>query len=78
MRYIILTSLMSAVLQAALPHHEEIATGVWAAGFSAKHQSATCGWFVSGSATVLIDPPRGLDAATFLADVARLTGKPVR
>ncbi|MBI2827450.1 MAG: ThuA domain-containing protein [Planctomycetia bacterium] len=62
---------------AELPHHQEIARGVHAVGFADKYGSANCGWVATGEGTVLVDLPRGLDTAAFLADVAKESGKPV-
>jgi type 1 glutamine amidotransferase/glyoxylase-like metal-dependent hydrolase (beta-lactamase superfamily II) len=63
---------------AALPHREEIAPGVHAAGFSDRHHSANCGWVTVGDETLLIDLPRGQPVTDFLALVAASTGKPAR
>jgi type 1 glutamine amidotransferase len=61
-----------------LPHVEQVAPGVYAAGFAHRHDSANCGWFVLGDSTLLVDLPRGIAAPEFLARVAQMAGKPVR
>jgi type 1 glutamine amidotransferase len=61
-----------------LPHREQLAPGVYVAGFSDRHRSANCGWVVSGEETLLIDLPRGIPVPEFLALVAATTGRPVR
>ncbi len=63
---------------AGLPHHEEIAPGVHAAGFADRWRSANCGWVVLRDRVLLVDLPRGIAAADFLAEVARTTNKPPR
>jgi type 1 glutamine amidotransferase len=77
MKQALFVFLLPAAL-AALPHHEQIAPGVWAAGFADKYGSATCGWMVRGGETLLIDLPRGVEVNKFLEEVAALTGRPVR
>jgi type 1 glutamine amidotransferase len=76
--FAISTLLTLALAAAPLPHQEQVAPGIWAAGFSAKSNSANCGWLISGSATILIDLPRVSDLPAFLSEVAKSTGKPVR
>ncbi len=61
-----------------LPHREEIASGVHAAGFSYQFGHANCGWVVLGDQTLLIDLPRGTPVPEFLAYVEKTTGKPPR
>jgi type 1 glutamine amidotransferase len=61
-----------------LPHLEEVAPGVFAAGFANRHEDANCGWVALDQSTLLVDLPRGVDIAKFLAIVARTTGKPAR
>ena len=61
-----------------LPHHEEIAPGVFAAGFAARYGSANCGWVALGEETLLIDVPHGIPVPEFLDLVAGTTGKPAR
>lgn len=61
-----------------LPHLEEVAPGVFAAGFADKFRSANCGWVALQDHTLLIDLPRGLAVADYLGEVARLAGKPPR
>lgn len=62
---------------ALLPHLEELAPKVWAAGFADQHGSANCGWIVRASDTLLIDLPRGVSVGAFLGEVKRVAGKPV-
>jgi type 1 glutamine amidotransferase len=62
------------LLAVALPHVQQVAPGVWAAGFSDRRGSANGGWFTTATETVLID----LDLATYGDEVRRITGKPVR
>jgi type 1 glutamine amidotransferase len=61
-----------------LPHMEEIAPGVGTAGFADRYGSANCGWAALGDETLLIDLPRGVPVPAYLAEVARLSGKPAR
>jgi type 1 glutamine amidotransferase len=61
-----------------LPHLEQIAWSVYAAGFADRYHSANCGWVALNDQTLLIDLPRGVPVPAFLMEVARLTGKPVR
>lgn len=61
-----------------LPHLEEVAPGVHVAGFADRYQSANCGWVSLRDETLLIDLPRGVPVAAFLAEVARLSGKSAR
>jgi type 1 glutamine amidotransferase len=61
-----------------LPHREEVAPGVFAAGFADRHRSANCGWVVLENETLLIDLPRGIPVPEFLAMVGESTRKPVR
>jgi hypothetical protein len=77
---VLLHSLVVALAGAAspLPHVEEIAPGVHAAGFAARHRSANCGWVALGDHTLLVDLPRGVDLLPFLTEVARTTGRPAR
>ena len=53
-----------------LPHREQLAPGVHAAGFSDRHCSANCGWVAMGEETLLIDLPRGIPVPEFLDLVA--------
>jgi uncharacterized protein len=62
----------------SLPHQEQIAPGVHAAGFSDRYHSANCGWVALGDETLLIDLPRGIPAREFLGIVIASSGKPVR
>jgi type 1 glutamine amidotransferase len=61
-----------------LPHREQVAPGVFAAGFADKHRSANCGWAVGPRETMLVDLPRGVPAADYLREVTATTGKPAR
>jgi hypothetical protein len=61
-----------------LPHVAQVADGVFAAGFADRYGSANCGWVALSDSTLLIDVPRGLAVPEFLAEVARITGKPPR
>ena len=67
-----------AALALALPHREEIAPGVHVAGFADRYHSANCGWVALASETLLIDLPRGMEAAEYLKLVAATTGKPAK
>jgi type 1 glutamine amidotransferase len=69
---------LSSAAEAVLPHHEEVAPGVHAAGFADRWRSANCGWVVLGDEVLLVDLPRGVGAADFLNEVARTSGKPPR
>ncbi len=61
-----------------LPHLTEVVPGVWATGFSDRHGSANCGWIALADRAVVVDLPKGLDVERFLAEVARIAGKPPR
>jgi type 1 glutamine amidotransferase len=63
-----------------LPHREQLAPGVYVAGFSDRHLSANCGWVCLGEDTLLIDLPRGIPVPEYLALVAATTSpaKPAR
>jgi type 1 glutamine amidotransferase len=63
---------------AVLPHRDQLAPGVYAAGFSDRHHTANCGWVALGEETLLIDLPRGIPVSEFLALVTTSTGKPAR
>ncbi|MBM3735076.1 MAG: hypothetical protein FJW39_04755 [Acidobacteria bacterium] len=63
---------------ALLPHVEQVAPNVWAVGFADKHQSANCGFVKLANETLLIDVPRGVAGREYVAEVARLAGKPVK
>jgi hypothetical protein len=62
----------------ALPHVEQLAPGVFAAGFGDRYGSANCGWVALSDQTLLIDLPHGIAIPDFLAEVTKTTGKPVR
>ncbi|HWB11361.1 MAG TPA: ThuA domain-containing protein [Pirellulales bacterium] len=57
-----------------LPHLEQVAPGVYAAGFADQYRSANCAWFSVGDQTWLVDLPRGVAVADYLALVAKTTG----
>ena len=59
-----------------LPHREQVAPGVYAAGFSDRYRSTNCGWVALGNVTLLIDLPRGIAVPEFLKLIAATTGKP--
>jgi type 1 glutamine amidotransferase len=61
-----------------LPHVEQVAPGIYAAGFADRYRSANCGWVALKDETLLLDLPRGVPVADFLAEVARFSGKPAR
>ncbi len=63
---------------ARLPHREQVASGVYAAGFSDLQHDANCGWVALGESTLLIDLPRGIPVPEFLTLVTASTGKPAR
>ena len=65
-------------LSAALPHVEQLAPGVFAAGFADRYGSANCGWVALADETLLIDLPHGIPIPEFLAEVEKTTGKPAR
>ena len=66
----------TAITQDALPHHDEIAPGMHAAGFADRYRSANCGWVELGSSTLLVDLPPGIAAAAYLAEIKRSSKKP--
>jgi type 1 glutamine amidotransferase len=61
-----------------LPHCEQVAPGVFVAGFADRYSSANCGWCALGDESWLVDLPRGVPVPDFLALVAKTTGQPVR
>jgi hypothetical protein len=61
-----------------LPHREQVAPGVFAAGFSDKFASANCGWIALKDQSLLVDLPRGIAVPDFLSLVLATTGKPAR
>lgn len=61
-----------------LPHLEQVAPGVFAAGFANRHRDANCGFLAGSSGAILIDLPRGIDVANYYKEVARLVGQPPR
>ncbi len=63
---------------ASLPHREQVAPGVYAAGFSDLYRSTNCGCVAMEEETLLIDLPRGIPAPEFLKLIAATTGKPAR
>jgi len=58
-----------------LPHTEQVAPGIWAAGFSDKYKSANSGWVVTKDSAFVIDAP---PTPEHLQEIARLSGKPTR
>ena len=61
-----------------LPHVEQLAPGVFAAGFADRYGSANCGWVALSDQTLLIDLPHGIGISDFLGEVKKTTGKPAR
>lgn len=59
---------------ALLPHLEQLAPGVYAAGFADRFGSANCGWAATADGVALVDLPRGVAAADYLKEVARISG----
>ncbi len=49
-----------------LPHVEQLAPGVYAAGFADRHASANCGWAATPQGILLIDVPPGVAADAYL------------
>lgn len=64
--------------RSVLPHLEQIAPGVFVTGFADRFGSANCGWVATAEESLLVDLPRGVLVADFLAVVAKTTDKPVR
>lgn len=64
--------------RSVLPHLEQIAPGVFVAGFADRFGSANCGWATTADECLLVDLPRGVPVADFLSVVAKTTEKPVR
>jgi type 1 glutamine amidotransferase len=58
-----------------LPHVDQVAPGVYVAGFADRYASANCGWFALGDATWLVDLPRGVPVPDFLRLVAKTTAQ---
>ena len=63
---------------ASLAHVDEIAPGVYVAGFAHRHKSANCGWVAISDRAVLIDLPPAELLTQLLSKVADTTGKPPR
>jgi type 1 glutamine amidotransferase len=61
-----------------LPHLEQLSAGVFAAGFSARSDSANCGWLTEQGETLLVDLPREVAIPAFIAEVTRVAGTPPR
>lgn len=61
-----------------LSHVEQVAPGVWAAGYADRYRSANSGWIARKDHTVLIDLPRGVAVPEFLEEARKATGKPAR
>ena len=57
-----------------LPHLEQLAPGVYAAGFADRFGSANCGWAATADGVALVDLPRGVAAAEYLKEVSRISG----
>ena len=57
-----------------LPHLEQLAPGVFAAGFADRFGSANCGWAATAEGIALVDLPRGVAAGEYLKEVARISG----
>lgn len=66
----------AAAADAAWPHHERLAPDVHVIGFADRYRSANCGWIETDAGVWLVDLPRGLVAAEYLDEVARIAGKP--
>lgn len=64
-------------VSAGIPHVEQLAPKVYAAGFASRYGSANCGWIALSDHTLLIDLPHGIAIPEFLAEVGKITGKPV-
>ncbi len=71
----ILAAAAASAGAAMLPHVEQVGRGVWAAGFDAKRQWANCGFVAAADGALLIDPPRGIGAREYVAEVERISGK---
>ncbi len=69
---------LAPVSSSLLPHVEQIADGVFAAGFADRFGSANCGWVRGAVSTMLVDLPRGVGISQFVDEVERLAGRPVR
>ena len=61
-----------------LPHRQQMAAGVHAAGFSHQFGNSNCGWIALGDHTLLVDLPRGTPVPEFLSHVSKVTGKPAK
>lgn len=77
-RSLLVFLIVAAAATAAIPHKEQLAPGVWAAGFSDKYRDANCGWVATASDALLIDLPKGMPVPEFLAEAGKLAGKPVK
>ncbi|HJT31816.1 MAG TPA: ThuA domain-containing protein, partial [Pirellulales bacterium] len=64
--------------RSVLPHLEQIAPGVFVAGFADRFGSANCGWLATTVECLLVDLPRGVPVDDFLGAIAKTTVKPVR
>src|ERR1041385_1108613 len=73
-----LIMMFAAATRAALPHVEQLAPGVFAAGFADRYGSANCGWVTLSDHTLLIDLPYGVGVTEFLAEVESSTRRPPR
>lgn len=63
---------------ALMPHLEEIAPGVYGAGFANRYRSANCGWIALENEALLVDLPYGIATPDFLREVERISGQPAR
>jgi type 1 glutamine amidotransferase len=70
------TSPMPKEATSLLPHVDQVAPGVYVAGFADRFASANCGWFAVGDETWLVDLPRGVAVPDFLALVGKTTAHP--
>jgi type 1 glutamine amidotransferase len=68
----------AAADEAPWPHHQRLAADVHVIGFADKYRSANCGLLVADDAVSLVDLPRGIAAADFLAQIKTVTGKPAK
>lgn len=71
-------SAVSLDASSLLPHLEQVAPGVYAAGFAHRYKSANCGWVAMSQDTLLVDLPRGVAVPEFLSAVTKTAGKPAR
>lgn len=60
-----------------LRHLERLTPAAFAVGFDDRFRSANCGFFAAPNGSTLVDLPRGVEVASFVKEVERLTGQPV-